>query len=382
MLVRLDSKIIANDEGLTPLKLACNACQDEVMKYFVLRAQTSRYDIIEALELLGATYANHPTKSNTDKACKLLSVAMQHRYNEVDGDVLHKFVRPPVRAYGYRFECQTPHEIDAIKNKPYAIHMEGLIVRERLLRTWNLSVPLHIRFRGACLADSGYLVEALELWKYAAKLDQKSCHDCMDQLYRIGSLMTQMLHKKDNSLFTHVEEVFTLLLSEVERVHSTGDDPDKLQEARRVAVMLIAIILQQDLSRKENRRFMKHLKKFITLEKAMHCGGNTTLHLAVSQNVFQGDKPVNHKLTTPNASLVRLLLDAGANPDAVNSRRSTPLHVIASLTNQSEVQCDIIKELLTAGATRGAVNDDMQTPLDHAQIDEVRALLSTFAARG
>lgn len=390
MLVKLDAQILVNDDGLTPLKLACNACQDEIMKFFVLRAQTTRYEIIEALELLGATYANHPTKSNPDKAFKLLWTAMQHRYNEPDSDVLHKFVRPPVRAYGYRFECQTPDELDAIKNNSHAIHMEGLIVRERLLRTWNLSVPLHIRYRGACLADVGRYQEALELWKYAAKLDQKNGHDTLDQLLRIGKLMSQMVRKKQIPAFAQIEELFSSLMTDVEKLHGgeagkkgkiDREREMKFEEAQLTAIVYIAIVLRQELSRKEHRRYMKHIKKFVCLEKEMQQRNNTLLHLVVSQDTFHDDKKVNQVCKLPSADMVRVLIDGGANPNAANSNGCTPLHIIASLNNQDNsntAQIDIIEDLLIAGADRDAENDAMLTPIDYAQQDQIKTLISTF----
>lgn len=399
MLVKLDAKILVNDDGLTPLKLACNACQDEIMKFLVLRPQTTRYEIIEALELLGATYANHPAKSNSDKAYKLLWTAMQHRYHEPDGDVLHKFVRPPVRAYGYRFECQTPEELEVIKNNVYAIHMEGLIVRERLLRTWNLSVPLHVRYRGACLADSGRYQEALELWKYAVKLDQKNGHDCLEQLFRIGKLMSQMVRKETVPSFAHVEELFSLLLNEMEDMRSATEDGAKkskfdkekeikFEEAQLAAIIYAAVVLQLDLSRKEQRRFMKHVKKFLFLEKELNHVGNTLLHLAVSRDIFRHDKKMNQVCKLPSAELVRLLIDAGADPDATNRKGCTPLHIIASFSSQdpdskrtstSSAQIDIIEDLLMAGANRDAENEDMLTPVEFAQMDQIRTLITTFA---
>ncbi|KAK3709150.1 hypothetical protein QZH41_018060, partial [Actinostola sp. cb2023] len=398
ILVKLDAQVLVNDDGLTPLKLACNACQDDVMKFFVLRPRTTRYEIIEALELLGATYANHPDKNNTEKAYKLLSTAMHHRYNEPDSDVLHKFVRPAVRAYGYRFECQTPEELEGIKTNPDAVHMEGLIARERLLRTKNLSIPLHIRYRGACLADSGRYQEALELWKYAVKLDQKNGHHSFDQLFRIGQLMTQMTREKQAPAFTHVEELFGLLLNDMEKLRNGDEDVGKknkfdketetrVEEAQLVTVIYVAIFLELDFARKEHRRFMKHVKKFLFLEKEMNQGGNTLLHQVVSKDVFHRDKEMNQICKLPSAEIVRLLIEAGADPNAKNRKGCSPLHIIASFTKEdpdskqtssSSAQIDIIKDLLMAGANRDAENEEMLTPAEYAQLDQIKTFISTF----
>lgn len=44
---------------------------------------------------------------------------------------------PPIEAYDNRVECRTPEELNAIRTSLCAIHMEGLIIRERILGQHN-----------------------------------------------------------------------------------------------------------------------------------------------------------------------------------------------------------------------------------------------------
>ncbi|XP_031557632.1 protein fem-1 homolog B-like [Actinia tenebrosa] len=412
ILIKLDAQVLLNNEGLSPLKLACNGCQDEVMKFFVLRPQITRYEIIEALELLGATYANHPEKCNINKAYKLLWTAMQHRYKDPDGDVLHKFVRPPVRAYGYRFECQTPEELAKIQDNPYAIHMEGLIVRERLLRTKNVSVPVHIRYRGACYADKGKFEDALELWKYAARLDQRNSINIFDQLFRIGKLMAQMIKQEQQVTFVHIEELFAMLLSDVEKISGEmennkgnskraesrdrkNNSPTKeeiqkmLEQTQLITLIFLAVMLELELSRKEQRRCMKHIRRFIHFERELCQGRNTLLHLAVSKDTFRKDKELSSVIKLPSVEMTRVLIDAGGDANAKNQKGSTPLHVIASFTKEdpdskrtstSSAQIEIIEDLLMAGANKYAENKESLTPADYAQLEQIKTLISKFSS--
>lgn len=414
MLIKLDAQVLSNNDGLSPLKLACNACQDDVMKFFVLRPRVTRYEIIEALELLGATYANHPEKSNTNKAYKLLWTAMQHRYNDPDGDVLHKFVRPPVKAYGYRFECQTPEELAKIQDNPYGIHMEGLIVRERLLRTKNVSVPVHMRYRGACCADQGKFEDALELWKYAARLDQRNGINIFDQLFRIGKLMAQMIKQEQQVTFVHIEELFAMLLSNTEKLRVEFDNNKENATARAdgserrknnsatkaeiqkmfeqtqlITLIFLAVMLELELSRKEQRRCMKHIRRFIYFERELCQGRDTLLHLAVSKDTFRTDKELISVIKLPSVEMTRVLIDAGADANSVNQKGSTPLHVIASFTKEdpdskrtstSSAQIEIIEDLLMAGANKYAENKESLTPADYAQLEQIKALIFKFSS--
>lgn len=51
-------------------------------------------------------------------------------------------------------ECQTLQELESIKRNQNALHMESLMIRERILGRLNPEVPHPVIFRGAVFADS------------------------------------------------------------------------------------------------------------------------------------------------------------------------------------------------------------------------------------
>lgn len=84
-----------------------------------------------------------------------------------------------------------------------------------------------------------------------------------------------------------------------------------------------------------------------------------------------------------DVSAVRLLLEAGMDPEARNAKASTPLH-IAALHGRDEVA----EVLLSAGASASAANEDGMTPL-HAAVQSVvpfsagqRRVVQLLLARG
>ncbi|MDE0127435.1 MAG: ankyrin repeat domain-containing protein [Bryobacterales bacterium] len=91
--------------------------------------------------------------------------------------------------------------------------------------------------------------------------------------------------------------------------------------------------------------------------------GNTILHNAAAN--------------TNNPTVVRLLLDADADPNAMNDRGETPLH--RGATNSNPV---VISHLLSAGANPNAMDNDGYTPLHYAaaQSGNARAVTRLLGA--
>ena len=60
-------------------------------------------------------------------------------------------------------ESQTLEELVLLEGEDHAIHMEGLLIRERILGTENTEIRLSIEYSGAVLANSGNY-ELYMLW--------------------------------------------------------------------------------------------------------------------------------------------------------------------------------------------------------------------------
>ena len=63
-----------------------------------------------------------------------------------------------------------------------------------------------------------------------------------------------------------------------------------------------------------------------------------------------------------NADVVKVLIEKGADVNALNNDKSTPLHWAAS--NNSNA--DVVKVLIEKGADVNALNNDKSTPLHQA----------------
>jgi ankyrin repeat protein len=122
--------------------------------------------------------------------------------------------------------------------------------------------------------------------------------------------------------------------------------------------------------------FIKELKPYLTLEDINMPGNNNF-----------GSQPIHLASTSFNKNVVELLLNMGANANAVNKRGSYPIHGAALVGD-----VDTAKVLTLAGAKKSKLNGDGLTALEVAEkrmltadsndklitnIDALRLLLST-----
>ena len=79
-----------------------------------------------------------------------------------------------------------------------------------------------------------------------------------------------------------------------------------------------------------------------------------------------------------NLSILKFLLDAGADPNALNHNEETPLHSAARFTRNTEV----FRMLLEAGADPNVKDGFTLTPLHHAALVDLRDVIVLFLEYG
>ena len=78
--MKYNAQLFSNDIGMTPIKAAAERTQKQVVEYFMERPEVSREHKIEALELLGASYANDKDNYSLENAYEYLHRTMKMRY--------------------------------------------------------------------------------------------------------------------------------------------------------------------------------------------------------------------------------------------------------------------------------------------------------------
>ena len=152
-------------------------------------------------------------------------------------------------------------------------------------------------------------------------------------------MFSQILHVGVQFPKSNLLEVIEAAANEINLNLSTianpgpKDDLDVIQaelESNMNTFLYILVIftkVRQDLTQEENFRAMQQVYEVVSLDPRAR-SGVSLLHLAVSSETLVDDFHTSDIVHFPSACATKLLLDAGANPGAMDTDRNTPLHRI------------------------------------------------------
>ncbi|XP_018607883.1 protein fem-1 homolog B isoform X1 [Scleropages formosus] len=386
-LVRCQAAMVVNGHGMTPLKVAAESCKADVVELLLSHVDCDPRSRIEALELLGASFANDRENYDILKTYHYLYLAMLERYRD-SSNIIAKEVLPPVEAYGGRRECQTPQELEAIRQDYHALHMEGLIVRERILGSDNIDVSHPIIYRGAVYADNMDFDKCIKLWLHALNLRQKGNRNTHKDLLRFAQVFSQMIHLNEPVRARDVEQVLRCSVLEIERsmarVESAQESElhsamDNYESNIYTFLYLVCISTKTQCGEEERARINKQIYNLIQLDPRSR-DGSSLLHLAISSSTPVDDFHTNDVCSFPNAQVTKLLLDCGAQVNAVDNEGNSPLHIIVQYNRPISdflTLHAIIISLVEAGAHTDMTNKQKKTPLDKSTTGVSEILLKT-----
>ncbi|PVD19715.1 hypothetical protein C0Q70_20206 [Pomacea canaliculata] len=371
-LIRFGASMLKNDHNMTPLTIAAECGKEEVVEYLISLPDCTREEKIDALELLGASFANDKENYNLQKAYHYLHLAMIERYRD-PRRIIKKPKYLPVPAYENHIECQTLSELEGIEHKSGSIHMESLTIRERILGPDNPEVPHPIIFRGAVFADSARFDRCIALWLHAMELRQRNNRTISKDLLRFSQVFSQMVHLGVQLDFVHVEGVFSHAVMELERdmqrAHRDDDDKDTMTEIYQANIhtclYLLVIAIKIFKSREEVERLHRLVYLFLKQRPALK-NGYTPLHMAVDSATLVDDFHVNDIVKFPNYHLAIMLVDCGADVNARDQRGNTPLHIIVRYSepiSDFETLLQIMLVLIKGGAHMDICNHERRTPV-------------------
>ena len=326
------AEMLKNDQQLTPLHVAAENSHAEIFEFFISHVQCTKHDRIEALELLGASYANSKDNYDIEKCYQYLWLSLQERSSDPDG-VLKKELQPPVEEYFNQIECTTVAELEAIRDNTDALHIEALLVRERILGVDNADIPHPIIFRGAVCADNANFEQCTALWMRALKLRHWNKHSINKDLLRFAQVFSQMIHVDENVKFALAKQVFHYMLEELQRNQSQRvEDADECiheiyEDNVHTALYLLDITIKIRWAKDDDIQFCRLVYRFNALKLRLR-DGRTPLHLACDETAVVDDFHVNDVVSFPNDVLVRYLIQCGADVDAADANGNTPLHTI------------------------------------------------------
>ncbi|XP_071952532.1 protein fem-1 homolog B-like [Antedon mediterranea] len=333
-LVKFNAKMSINDHGMTPLMVACENNQAEVAEYIMTLHSCTKEERIAALELLGASYANDKDNYDISKTYHYLYLALLERTSDPNKVIL-KAVQEPITAYGNQTEAQTLEELMLLKYDADKLHMEALIVRERILGQQCPELIHPIVYRGAVAADNMHFSMCISLWKHALNIRQGLNRSTYKDLLRFAQVFSQMLHIDMEVKFT---ELYTILKSAVCEIESSKVKlqkcPDKFHRAIydsciHTYLYLLACVTHKSVEKTEEQDvlYKKEVYRFLRLCPRTE-DGSTPLHLVVNYLTPVDDFHTNYICKIPSKNLTSLLLQCGADPNSIDKDGNTPLHHI------------------------------------------------------
>ena len=160
-----------NEAGFSALMTAAERCQADAVDLILTlwSEDISTEERIDALELLGASFANDKESYDAEKAYEYLLLGMEERWRDPRNPI-KKVPLAPVEAYGNWVECETVEEVKGrLRRDLGALFMEGLTIRERLLGADFVDIPRSVIYRGAVYADASRFDRCVPLWLHALR---------------------------------------------------------------------------------------------------------------------------------------------------------------------------------------------------------------------
>lgn len=396
-LLKHGAQMTKNVSGMTPLITAAERTRSEVVEYLVQNTEVIKKEKIDAYELLGASYANDKDNYCLTRAYTYLRKAMELRYSDTD-NIIRKQLGSTVKAYENWKECETLEELENIKDNSNAIHMESLAIRERILGLHNPELPHPIVFRGAIFADNARFDRCIDLWLHALKLRQLNDISIVTDLLRFAQVFSQMIHV---SVFPEASQVLNVLeasVMELQRNKAKIQNPDSKDDidqcieemdSNLTTTLYILTILTKVTSMHYNPNGLCDPSDVTRLHHLVHklCAlrvcmkdGQSILHLAVNAETPVDDFHTNDVCKYPCSYTTQLLIRCGADVNAMDNEKNTPLHVIVrypKAVSDFATLHTIIVALIDAGAHMDTVNIRGQTPYDSVITGVAKIILRT-----
>lgn len=354
-----------NDDAL---QTACLKGAVQIFEYLIATVSYTPERLADAYELLGSTcFDDH---NNTQTALSYWRTALAIRSaNPVNGVPLPK--RPVLEkrdAYRNATEFTTLEELETIALDLDAMRIQSLLICERILGPHHKDTPFRLMLRGALYVDAFRYQNCIDLWRRALEIRvEKDSILHTDTCFTAKALVKLMLDFNEKTLVSVYNEVprFGDVVAVFKLLQSQVSDARKLLEMRPVyrrqegcyarilkcITHLIYLLIETGTSDDEKALTKQLVRQAVKEDPGVVYKEDTLLHLCVSTQTLE---------IFPCYKVVKLLLDCGANVNAKNECRSTPLHIAS---NTFKFQNSIIKLLLDYGAHLDIPNRKGEMPI-------------------
>lgn len=363
--------------GDDALQTACLKGATRIFEYLIAHRQYSHERLANAHELLGSTHLDEHNDIHT---------AINHwriaQYIRESHELLPKQpVMPPRSAFRYETEFATMDELENVAADLDSIRIQSLLITERILGPHHKDTVFRLMYRGASYADAMRYHRCIDLWRRALEIRvEKDTILYSDTCFTAQALVRLMIDLKEktlvgntledeNQIFQDVVATFHLLTDNITEARQLLDvkpshkrQMDSFDRILKCITHLIYIMIESSKTEEQKNLVTELVTNLIRINPRSSTTGDTLLHLCVSRlntirsNYFADD---NQVYVFPKQEVIKLLLDCGANVNARNETKSTPLHVASVAYN---FRCSLVQMLLDYGAHIDQPNSSRECP--------------------
>lgn len=328
--------------GDDALQTACLKGSINIFDYLTSSIPYTSERLADAHDLLGSTFLDEHNDLYT--ALKHWRIAQGIR--DTNGTVKGPPV-PPREAFRFQKEFSTMSELDNSVGDLDSIRIQSLLIAERILGCYHKDTVFRLMFRGASYADTMRYQRCIDLWRRALEIRvEKDSILYSDTCFTAQALVRFMVDYNEKCVLE--QKAFGQRFKDSIRTFQTLTQ--NIAEARQLLLIrpqfkrqmenfdkilkcithLIYLMLQTANTTEQMSMVCDQVSKLIRLNPTSASTEDTLLHLCVSKlntiksGYFMDEAPV---MVFPDESVISFLLQCGAQVNARNDSKSTPLHV-------------------------------------------------------
>ncbi|GIZ02098.1 protein fem-1 homolog A-B [Caerostris extrusa] len=336
--------LIKSRYGDDALQTACLKSATHVFDYLCSKYNYPTERIAEAHELMGTTFLEE--HHDLRKAVHHWRTALQIRYNNPNAR-LEKKLAPRKASHLFAVEFTTLEELENLVLDLDTMRIQSLLVCERILGPHHRDMIFRLMYRGAAYADSLQYLRCIDLWRYALDLRIQKDSLLHNEVCFAAQALVRLfldLHEKHNAgllrekiKFADVFDSIRLLVVRFEESQALLSvrpifkrQEENFDKILKVVTHLFYVLYVIPKTAQEEIQMKQIIKDVLSLQPRTSTG-ETVLHLIVSKsntmktNTFFEDP---HTIF-PDPGVTELVMECGANVEAVNFNLSAPLHIAA-----------------------------------------------------
>ncbi|XP_022900718.1 protein fem-1 homolog C isoform X2 [Onthophagus taurus] len=372
--------------GDDALQTACLKGAVPIFDYLISHIWYSNERLANAHELLGSTFLDE--HNDLYSAIKHWKIAQTIR--ETPQGIIPKLpIMQPREAFRYQREFSTMEELENLMADLDSIRIQSLLIAERILGPNHKDNVFRLMFRGASYADMMCYQRCIDLWRRALEVRvEKDSILYSDTCFTAQALVRFMVDynekhiPSDDTESTYIQRfedsvaTYRILTNEIGDMRQLLNvrpqyqrQLDNFDKILKCITHLIYLMLQTAKTQEQCQLVVDLVTKLIQINPRCATTDETLLHLCVSKlntirsGYFSDEQPV---IIFPEKQVIQFLLNLGANPNATNDSKSTPLHVA---TMPHNVNNWLVPLLLEYGAHIDLPNVAGTCPVDRVNVE-------------